>query len=309
MIRRQIAGELGMVIPRVRIHDEIDLDSHEYLFKVRGSEVARGRIMAGHLLAMDPGDAVGPLEGIPTTEPAFGLPATWVHQTQRGDAEASGYTVVDGESVIVTHLTETIRTHAAALLTRQDVRQLLDQLKTTNEAVVNEVVPDVLTLGEIQRVLQTLLSEGVSIRDLGVIVEAVGDKARLTRDPALLAEYARQALGRAITAPYIDSSRTLHAITLDPSIEHEVVSAITQTTEGEYLAMEPSRAQAVLTALRNQSEKASVHSGLRPVLLCSARVRRHLRRLIESSLPHLAVCSYNEIASGISVETIGVVNT
>jgi flagellar biosynthesis protein FlhA len=309
MIRRQIAGELGMVIPRVRIHDEVDLDSHEYVFKVRGSEVARGRVMAGHLLAMDPGDAVGKLQGIPTTEPAFGLPAIWIHQSLHTDAEALGYTVVDGESVIVTHLTETIRSNAAQLLTRQDVRQLLDQLKSTNEAVVNEVVPDVLSLGEIQRVLQALLSEGVSIRDLGAIVEAVGDKARLTRDPSLLAEYARQALGRAITAPYLDENRTLHAITLDPAIEHEVVSAITQTTEGEYLAMEPSRAQAMLTALRTQSDQASAKGGMRPVLLCSARVRRHLRRLIEQTLPHLAVCSYNEIASGISVETIGVVST
>jgi flagellar biosynthesis protein FlhA len=309
MIRRQIAGELGMVIPRVRIHDEIDLDSHEYVFKVRGSEVARGRIMAGHLLAMDPGDAVGGLQGIPTTEPAFGLPAIWVHESQHAEAEALGYTVVDGESVIVTHLTETIRSHAAQLLTRQDVRQLLDQLKESNEAVVNEVVPDVLSLGEIQRVLQALLGEGVSIRDLGAIVEAVGDKARLTRDPGLLAEYARQALGRAITAPYIDASRTLRAITLDPAIEHEVVTSITQTTEGEYLAMEPSRAQAVLTALKTQSEHAATRGGTRPVLLCSARVRRHLRRLVEQTLPHLAVCSYNEIASGISVETIGVIST
>jgi flagellar biosynthesis protein FlhA len=309
MIRRQIAGELGMVIPRVRIHDELDLDSHEYVFKVRGSEVARGRIMAGHLLAMDPGDAVGQLRGIPTTEPAFGLPALWVHQSQHAEAEALGYTVVDGESVIVTHLTEMIRSHAAALLTRQDVRQLLDQLKQSNEAVVNEVVPDVLTLGEIQRVLQALLSEGVSIRDLGAIIEAVGDKARLTRDPGLLAEYARQALGRAITAPYLDANRTLHAITLDPTIEHEVVTSITQTTEGEYLAMEPTRAQAVVNALRSQSEHAATRGGARPVLLCSARVRRHLRRLVEQTLPHLAVCSYNEIASGISVETIGVVST
>jgi flagellar biosynthesis protein FlhA len=308
MIRRQIAGEIGMVIPRVRIHDEIELDSHEYLFKVRGSEVARGRIMAGHLLAMDPGDAIGQLQGIPTTEPAFGLPAIWVHQSQHAEAESLGYTVVDGESVIVTHLTETIRGQAAQLLTRQDVRQLLDQLKASNEAVVNEVVPDVLTLGEIQRVLQALLGEGVSIRDLGAIVEAVGDKARLTRDPGLLAEYARQALGRAITAPYLDDSRTLHAITLDPTIEHEVVTSITQTTEGEYLAMEPTRAQAVLTALRSQSDHAAARGGIRPVLLCSARVRRHLRRLVEQTLPHLAVCSYNEIASGISVETIGVVS-
>ncbi len=309
MIRRQIAGELGMVIPRVRIHDEVDLDSHEYVFKVRGSEVARGRVMAGHLLAMDPGDAAGKLQGIATTEPAFGLPATWIHQSLHAEAEALGYTVVDGESVIVTHLTETIRANAAQLLTRQDVRQLLDQLKATNEAVVNEVVPDVLTLGEIQRVLQALLGEGVSIRDLGAVIEAVGDKARLTRDPSLLAEYARQALGRAITAPYLDDSRTLHAITLDPAVEHEVVSAITQTTEGEYLAMEPARAQAVLTALRSQSDRATAKGGMRPVLLCSARVRRHLRRLVEQTLPHLAVCSYNEIAAGISVETIGVVST
>jgi flagellar biosynthesis protein FlhA len=309
MIRRQIAGDLGMVIPRVRIHDEVDLDSHEYVFKVRGSEVARGKVMAGHLLAMDPGDAVGKLQGIATTEPAFGLPAVWIHQSMHAEAEALGYTVVDGESVIVTHLTETIRANAAQLLTRQDVRQLLDQLKATNEAVVNEVVPDVLTLGEIQRVLQGLLAEGVSIRDLGAIVEAIGDKARLTRDPSLLAEYARQALGRAITAPYLDDSRTLHAITLDPTVEHEVVSAITQTTEGEYLAMEPARAQAVLTALRTQSDEATSRGGMRPVLLCSARVRRHLRRLVEQTLPHLAVCSYNEITAGVSVETIGVVST
>ncbi len=309
LIRRQIASELGMVIPRVRIHDEVDLDSHEYVFKVRGSEVARGKIIAGHMLAMDPGDAVGKLQGIPTTEPAFGLPALWIHQSQHAEAEALGYTVVDGESVIVTHLTETIRTNASQLLTRQDVRQLLDQLKSSNEAVVNEVVPDVLTLGEIQRVLQNLLSEGVSIRDLGAIVESIGDKARLTRDPSLLAEYARQALGRAITAPYLDENRTLHAITLDPAIEHEVVSAITQTTEGEYLAMEPARAQAVLTALRAKSDEAATRGGIRPVLLCSARIRRHLRRLIEQTLPHLAVCSYNEISSGVSVETIGVVNT
>jgi len=309
LIRRQIANEMGIVIPRVRIHDEVDLDSHEYVFKVRGAEVARGRVMAGHMLAMNPGDAVGKLQGIPTTEPAFGLPATWVHQSQHAEAESLGYTVVDAESVIVTHLTETIRAHAAQLLTRQDVRQLLDQLKSTNEAVVNEVIPDVLTLGEIQRILQNLLSEGVSIRDLGAIVESVGDKARLTRDPSLLAEYARQALGRTITAPYLDENRTLHAITLDPGIEHEVVSAITQTTEGEYLAMEPARAQAVLTALRAKSDEAASRGAIRPVLLCSARVRRHLRRLIEQSLPHLAVCSYNEISSGINIETIGVVNT
>jgi flagellar biosynthesis protein FlhA len=308
MIRRQIAGELGMVIPPVRIHDEVDLGSHEYVVKVRGSAVARGRIMAGHKLAMDPGDVVGTVPGIPTTEPAFGLPAIWIEDIKQAEAEALGYTVVDGESVIVTHLTEMIRTHAAQLLTRQDVRALLDQLKETNEAVVAEVVPDVLSLGEIQRVLQALLAEGVSIRDLGAIVEAVGDKARVTRDPTLLAEYARQALGRAITAAHLGADHTLRALTLDPAIEHEVATSITQTADGEYLAMEPSRAQAVLGALKSQSEQAAAHGIPRPVLLCSARVRRHLRRLVEHAVPQLPVCSYNEISPGISVETIGVIN-
>ena len=308
MVRRQIAGELGVVIPRVRIHDELGMESHEYVIKIRGSEVARGRIMPGHLLAMNPGDALGTLSGIPTREPAFGLEAVWVHESSRAEAESLGYTVVDPESVIVTHLTETIRSHAAELLTRQDVRTLLDRLKETNAAVVEEVVPDALSLGEIQRVLQSLLGEGVAIRDLGTIVEAIGDKARTTRDTSLLSEYARQALGRAITAPHLDEQLRLQAITLDPAIEQEVSTSITQTTDGEYLAMEPSRAQAIVTALRAQVEHASAR-GARPVLLCSARIRRHLRRLIAQAQPHLAVCSYNEIAPGINVETIGVIHT
>jgi flagellar biosynthesis protein FlhA len=311
MIRRQIAGDLGIVIPPVRIHDELGLESHEYIVKVRGSEVTRGRIMPGHLLAMDPGDAAGKLQGIPTREPAFGLDAVWVHESARAEAEALGYTVVDAESVIVTHLTETIRSHASELLTRQDVRALLDRLKETNAAVVEEVVPDALSLGEIQRVLQSLLSEGVPIRDLGTIVEAIGDKARTTRDTSLLSEYARQALGRAITAPHLDEQLRLQAITLDPSIEQEVSTSITQTTDGEYLAMDPPRAQAIVSALRAQVEHATARGaqgGRGPVLLCSARIRRHLRRLIAQAQPHLAVCSYNEIAPGIDVETIGVIH-
>ncbi len=311
MIRRQIAADLGVVIPPVRIHDELGMESHEYVFKVRGSEVARGRIMPGHLLAMDPGDAGGKLAGIPTREPAFGLDAVWIQESTRSEAEALGYTVVDAESVIVTHLTETIRNHASELLTRQDVRALLDKLKETNAAVVEEVVPDALSLGEIQRVLQSLLSEGVPIRDLGTIVEAIGDKARTTRDTSLLSEYARQALGRAITAPHLDEQLRLQAITLDPAIEQEVSTSITQTTDGEYLAMDPPRAQAIVNALRAQVEHATARGaqgGRAPVLLCSARIRRHLRRLIAQAQPHLAVCSYNEIAPGIDVETVGVIH-
>jgi flagellar biosynthesis protein FlhA len=306
-VRRQIAAELGTIIPSVRIHDEVGLQSHEYVVKVRGTEVARGRVMPGNQLALDPGDAVGQLNGIPTTEPAFGLAAVWVADAGRAEAEALGYTVVDHESVIVTHLTETIRSNVADLLTRQDVRALLDRLKEDNAAVVEEVVPELLSVGEIQRVLQALLREGVSIRDLGAIVEATGDRARMTRDPVLLAEYARQALARSIVAPHLDEEHRLRAIALDPGMEQEVSESIAQTPDGEYLAMEPTRAQSLVQGLATHVEEAMAR-GRRPVLLCSSRVRRHLRRLCEQSLPHLTVCAYNEIAPGVSVETIGVVS-
>ena len=306
-VRRQIAVEVGTIIPSVRIHDEIGLQSHEYVMKVRGTIVARGQILAGHQLALDPGDAVGQLDGIPTTEPAFGLPAVWITDAARSEAEALGYTVVDAESVIVTHLTETIRRHVAELLTRQDTRALLDRLKEVNAAVVEEVVPDLLSVGELQRVLQSLLREGVSIRDLGAIVESSGDRARITRDPELLAEYARQALGRTIISAYLDDDQRLRAISLDPVVEQEVSESIAQTAEGEYLAMDPSRAHALVLSLSQQVDAASARGG-RPVLLCSSRVRRHLRRLVEQALPQLSVCAYNEIAPGISVETIGVVS-
>jgi flagellar biosynthesis protein FlhA len=231
----------------------------------------------------------------------------WIPDPARAEAEALGYTVVDAESVIVTHLTETIRTHVADLLTRQDVRALLDRLKESNAAVVEEVVPDLLSVGEIQRVLQSLLREGVSIRDLGAIVEVVGDRARVTRDPVLLAEYARQALGRAIVMPHVDSEQRLRAISLDPAIEQEISDSIAQTADGEYLAMEPSRAHALVGSLAIQAENAVARGG-RPVVICSSRVRRHLRRLVEQNLPQLSICAYNEIAPGISVETIGVVS-
>jgi flagellar biosynthesis protein FlhA len=305
-IRRQIASELGVVIPPVRIRDDVGLDSHEYVMRVRGSEVARGGVMAGHHMAMNPGDAMGQLPGIPTTEPAFGLPAVWIPESGRAEAEALGWTVVDAESVVVTHLTEMIRAHASELLTRQETRHLLDQLKEINAAVVDEIVPDVLSLGEVQRVLQSLLREGVSIRDLGAVLEAIGDKARLTRDPAMLAEYARQALGRTITAPFLDPEGTLRVIALDPSLEQMMAEALVQTADGEFLAMDPNLAAQVVESAAEQVEYA-IAAGGRPVLLCSARVRRHLRQLCEQRLPQLAVCSYNEISPGIGVETTGVI--
>jgi flagellar biosynthesis protein FlhA len=278
---------------RLRVHERHEAEADGELQRVDLQGVAR---------------AVGQLDGIATTEPAFGLPAVWIADAGRAEAEALGYTVVDAESVIVTHLTETIRGNVAELLTRQDTRQLLDGLKEINAAVVEEVVPDLLTVGEIQRVLQGLLREGVSIRDLGAIIEAVGDRARLTRDTALLAEYARQALGRAIVAPHLDEEARLRAIALDPALEQEVSEAIAQTPDGEFLAMEPSRAQALVRGLSGQVEQA-LAKGRRPVLLCSSRVRRHLRRLSEQALPQLSVCAYTEVAPGTNVETIGVVTS
>jgi flagellar biosynthesis protein FlhA len=308
VVRRQIATELGMVIAPVRIHDDVTLDSHEYAIKVRGGEVARTRIIPGHRLAMNPGDAVPGIAGIATVEPAFGLPAVWIEDGARAEAEALGYTVVDPESVIVTHLTETIRRHADELLTRQETKKLLDTLKEQNAAAVEEVVPDKLGVGEVQRVLQHLLREGVSIRDLGTVLESIGDRAAITRDPALLAEYARQSLARNITAGYVDETKTLRAISLDPTLEQEIAESVTQTHEGEYLAMEPVRAQAVVGSLSGQVEQAT-GMGVRPVLVCSSRIRRHLRRLVEQALPQLPVVSYNEIVPGIRVETTGVVRT
>jgi flagellar biosynthesis protein FlhA len=306
VVRRQIASELGMVIAPVRIHDDVALDSHEYAVKVRGAEVARGRVIPGHRLAMDPGDATPGVSGIPTVEPAFGLPAVWIDENHRAEAEALGYTVVDAESMIVTHLTETIRRHVDELLTRQETKKLIDALKEQNAAAVEEVVPEKLGVGEVQRVLQHLLRENVSIRDLGTILEAIGDRAASTRDPAILAEYARQALARSITFHYLDSNKSLQAISLDPNLEQEITESVTQTRDGEYLAMDPARAQTVVRLVSGEVEQAT-GMGLRPVLLCSGRIRRHLRRLIEQALPQLPVVSYNEILPGIRVESTGVV--
>jgi flagellar biosynthesis protein FlhA len=304
VVRRQIAAELGLVIGPVRLRDDVMLDSHEYAVKVRGVEVARSRIVPGHRLAMNPGDALPGLGGIPTTEPAFGLPAVWIDDGARAEAEALGYTVVDAESVVVTHLTETIRRHADELLTRQETRALLDALKELNAAAVEEVVPDRLGVGEVQRVLQTLLREGVSIRDLGTILEAIGDKSIVTRDPAALAEHARLALARQIVSRYIGDDHTLQAITLDPAVEEEISESLMHTPDGELLALDPERAAAIVAELGERVQEVSA-TGRQPVLVCSSRVRRHMRRLIEQSLPSLPVLAYTEIVPGIRVEAMG----
>jgi flagellar biosynthesis protein FlhA len=306
VVRRQIAADLGLVIGPVRVHDDVQLDSHEYTIKIRGVEVARSRVMPGYRLAMNPGDAMPGLTGIPTIEPAFGLPAVWIEEGGRAEADALGYTVVDAESVVVTHLTETIRRHADELLTRQETKALVDALREGNAAVVEEVVPDKLGIGEVQRVLQALLREGVSIRDLGTILEAIGDRAAFTRDPSQLAEHARLALSRQIMSGYVDAERTLQAITLDPHVEQDMAESLTHTGDGELLAFDPDRAFQLVSSLSQRVEELA-SGGRRPVLVCSSRLRRHVRRLVEQRLPQLPVLAYNEIVPGIRVEAAGVV--
>jgi flagellar biosynthesis protein FlhA len=307
VIRRQIASELGIVVAPVRIHDDMSLEPHEYAVRVRGNDVAHSRVIPGHRLAMDAGGAAPGLAGIPTVEPAFGLPAVWIEDGARAEAEALGYTVVDAESMIVTHLTEVIRAHAADLLTRQETKHLLDALRERNAAAVEDVVPEKLGLGEVQRVLQHLLREAVSIRDLGTILESIGDRAATTRDPALLVESARQTLSRAITARFVDTNRTLHAVQLDPGTEREIADSLVQTPEGERLAIDPSRAEELIGLLTHEVE-SSTTLGNRPALLCSTRIRRHVRGLIEAALPQLPVLSYAEIASDIRVDVSGLVS-
>ncbi|MFN8224933.1 MAG: flagellar biosynthesis protein FlhA [Gaiellales bacterium] len=306
VVRRQVANELGLVIGPVRVRDDVSLESHEYVVRVRGVEVARTRVIPGHRLAMDPGDAIPGLAGLPTVEPAFGLPAVWIDEAARAEAEALGYTVVDIESVVVTHLTEVIRRHADELLTRQETKALLDGLRELNAAAVEEVVPDRLSVGEVQRVLQSLLREGVSIRDLGTILESIGDKSIVTRDPAVLAEHARQALARQIVTAHVDDDRALAAITLDPGTEQEIAESLVTTADGELLALDPDRASVLVAGLVERVHELS-RGGVRPVLVCSSRIRRHVRRLVEQALPQLAVLAYTEIVPGIRVESSAIV--
>ena len=304
MVRRQMATELGLSLAPIRIRDNIQLGSHDYAVKIKGVEVARWSLMPGQLLAMNPGTAETPLDGIPTVEPSFGLPAVWIGEAQREQAEISGYTVVDHTSLVVTHLSEVIRRNAAELLGRQDVRGLLDALKERFPAPVDELVPDLMTVGEVQRVLQTLLSEAVPVRDLVTILETLGDKAKLTKDVPILAEYCRQALSRAICGRFVDESGTLRAITLDPEIDREVAESIARTDDGTAVTMDPARASALIDTLKEQTEMAQA-MGAVPVLLCSGASRRHVKALTAHAIPALTVLSYHEILPSVRVEPIG----
>ena len=307
MVRRQMATELGLSLAPIRIRDNVRLSSHEYAVKIRGVEVARWELEAGRLLAMDPGTADGTLDGAPTHEPSFGLPAVWIDEARREEAEIAGYTVVDATSLIVTHLSEVVRRNAADLLGRQDARALLDGLRERMPAPVEELVPDLMSVGEVQRVLQSLLAEGVPIRDLVTILETLGDKAKLTKDVAILAEYCRQALGRSICARFVDESGTMRVITVDPELDREISDAVVRTEEGAQVALDSTRAGLIIDALSGRVDDARMLGGP-AVVLCSGATRRHLKALTSHSLPHLVVLSYHEILPSIRVEPIGLLS-
>lgn len=304
IIRRQMAMELGLVLPTVRIRDNLQLPPNTYVIKLRGIEVGRGELVIDQLMAMNPGTAEEAIEGTAATEPAFGLPAQWIEASSKERAEMMGYTVVDPASVVATHLTEVIRRHAPSILSRQDVQMLLNNLKQDYPAAVEDVVPNLLTIGEIQQVLQNLLAERIPIRDLMTILETLANHAGATRDPELLTEYARSALSRSITSQLQDQDSKLHVITLSPAVETLLAESL--QSETNQIVLEPVAAQEILTNLGQQMEGLA-QFGRQPLLLCASRLRRPLRRLTERALPNLSILSYNEVAPDADVQADGVV--
>jgi flagellar biosynthesis protein FlhA len=307
LIRRQIAQELGIITPTIRIHDNLALSPNAYAIKLRGVVIAEGEVMPNHLLAMNPGTVTDPIDGIPTTEPTFGLPALWILPAQKERAELLRYTVVDPPSVVATHLTEVIKANAWALLSKRDVRQLLDHVKESNPGLVDDLIPSIVSVGEMQAVLQLLLRERVCIRDLPTIIEAVGNGARTSKDPDALAERARLALARSICAQYQGPDKTLHVITLLHEVELTLAHSVERTENGPILALEGGLMQRLLEGIGAAIERSAL-VGNQPALLVSSRVRMALRRLIERHLPAQPVLSYDEVALQSNVVSDGVVD-
>ncbi len=306
-LRRQFALDMGMIIPPIHIRDNLNLKPYEYRILIKGVEVDRYELTPNQLMAMDPGDVVKEIDGIPTTEPAFHLPAIWIPENQEEEAKFAGYTVVDNAAIVATHLTEIIRNHADQLLGRQEVQNLLEHLAKTHPKSVEELTPSLLSLGGIQKVLQNLLREGVSIRDMLTIVETLADYAPVTKDPDVLTEYVRQKLARAIVNPHIAEDGMLPVITLDQDIEEVLLSSIKHTEHGSYLSVEPKVATSIANSVSKQIEK-TMTTGLQPILLCSPALRRHFRRMVEQFAPSIMVLSHNELPNNIRFKSLGKVN-
>lgn len=306
MIRRQIALELGCVVPMIRLRDNIQLNPNQYLIKIKGVPVSEGEILFDHYMAMNPGYVEEEISGIPTFEPSYHLPAIWITESQRERAESLGYTVVDPPSIIATHLMEIIRSHLDELLTRQDVHNLIENVKEANETLVSELVPKLLNVGEIQKVLQNLLAEGISIRDLVTIFETLADYATTTHDTDILTEYVRQNLKRAISNQYFNNNETTSVVTLDPNVEQRIMDSVKQTEQGSYLALDPDYTNKLMFSLKEETDKLE-ELGRTPIIITSPIVRMYLKKLTAEQFRNLHVLSYNEIDSDVELQSVGMV--
>lgn len=303
-VRNQLAQERGFVIPAVHIRDNLELKPHEYTIRVRGVEIARGEVRPGSLLALNPGQATAEIPGIPTQEPAFGLPAKWIGSQDRDSAQVAGYTIVDPSTVVATHLTELVRRHAHEILTRQDVQKLLDNLRKDHPKVVEEVVPSLLPLGTVHRVLKNLLREQISIRDLLTILETLGTLGDQVKDADLLTEHVRQSLARSITQQFKTADNRLYVVSLEKTLEDMLEHSIQRTEAGSYLSLDPNVAGKVIEHLAEGIRKCVEH-GCEPVVLCSPAVRPYLKQMTERALPDLSVLSFREIAPSVNVHSLG----
>ncbi len=306
LIRRQIALDLGCVVPMIRLRDNIQLNPNQYIVKIKGIQVSEGEILFDHYMAMNPGYVEDEITGIPTFEPSFHLPAIWITEGQRERAESYGYTVVDPPSIIATHLTELIKTHIHELLTRQDVSNLVNNIQEANQTLVSELVPKLLNVGEIQKVLQNLLKEGISIRDLVTIFETLADYAPTTRDTDVLTEYVRQSLKRAISVKYFPSNEMTSVVTLDPKVEQEIMGSVKQTEQGAYLTLDPGVTKEIIDSVQSEVQKLE-DLGKNPIIITSPIVRMYFKRLTQDYFKDLIVISYNEIDSNVELQSVGMV--
>ena len=307
MIRRQIALELGVVVPIIRLRDNIQLNPNQYIIKIKGVQISEGEILFDHYMAMNPGMVEEEITGIPTFEPSYHLPALWITESQRERAESLGYTVVDPPSIIATHLTEIVRSHIDELLTRQDVQNLINNVKESNPVLVDELIPKLLGIGEVQKVLQNLLREGISIRDLLTIFETLADHAVVTRDTDVLTEYVRQSLKRAISAKFFTSNETTSVVTLDPKNEQEIMGSVKQTEQGSYIALDPERQRLIISALEQEVKKME-DMGKTPIVITSPIVRMYFKKMTQDYIRDLIIISYNEIEPNIELQSVGMVS-
>lgn len=307
MIRRQCALELGLVVPVIRIRDNIQLKPNEYVIKIKGNTVARGDLLLNHYLAMSPGFEDDSVIGIETTEPAFGLPAIWIDEQMKERAELSGYTVVDPPSVVATHLTEIIKRHAHELIGRQEAKMLVENVKESYPALIDELIPSILTVGDVQKVLAKLLREKVSIRDLVTIFESLADHGNYTKDPDILTEYVRQALSRQITQQFSSGGDIMRVITVGPQLEKKIAESVQQSEQGSYIALDPVSTQQIYQKLNEQVNR-QIQSGQQPVVLASPTIRMYLRQIVERTMQDVPVLSYSELEPNIEVQSVGVVN-